>query len=437
MQGHYRTRSCPRRNLLTRLLRQMVVKSCLQLTPKTLETRRRAELRALPRETARCVSSKQNYVLLSPLSCRQLRLIKTHLSIIILKLFSSAQEDDEVEFECKFKEEDEASDFELKDKIDFKITTGERGLGVKIGYEQEIETSNMETETETEYEVIFDRIIEYRKAASSADSAEKAYDWDLDDVIQTVTLSDWLSFSAVTDDAVGIVSSFSVSSLDGHVNFNFTVSRADQGERVTANKMKIDFRLVDFPWMHNDTYVALLSTVESTREVDVDYDDDIDEMSPTPASRTARDVIISFEEAQDAVGVIPFGEYTWEQTAEVVETFSNETTSIQRSGIEQVGIPTTISVVATSPTYIENTANSQQWIAFSFVGDAAISASNIYWDPEAGIGYFESASAAGVASSDALDPSTAGVDSSDADPFSSFFFALSGALTCWMYLSAL
>ena len=353
------------------------------------------------------------------LSCCQLRLIKTHLSIIILKLLPSAQEDDEVEFECKFEEEDEASDFELKDKIDFKITTGERGLGVKIGYEQEIETSNMETETETEYEVIFDRIIEYRKAAS-ADSAEKAYDWNLDDVIQTVTLSDWLSFSAVTDDAAGIVSFFSVSSPDGHVNFNFTVSRADQGERVTANKMKIDFRLVDFPWMQNDTYVALLSTVESTREIDVDYDDDIDEMSPTPLSRTAMDVIISFEEAQDAVGVIPFGEYTWEQTAEVlVEPVSNETTAIQRSGIEQVGIPTTISVVATSPTYIENTANSQQWIAFSFVGDAAISASNIYWDPEAGIGYFESA------------------DSSDADPFSSFFFALSGALSCCMYLSAL
>ena len=361
-------------------------------------------------------------------------MIKTHLFIIILKLLPSAQEDDEVEFECKVKEEDEESDFELKDKIDFKITTGERGLGVKIEYKQEIETNNMETETETEYEVIFDRIIEYRKAAS-VDSAEKAYDWDLDDVIQTVTLSDWLGFSAVTDDATGIVSFFSVSSLDGHVNFNFTVSRADQGEQVTANKMKIDFRLVDFPWMHNDTYVALLSTVESTREVDVDYDDDVDEMSPTPASRTALDVMISFEEAQGAVGVIPFGEYTWEQTAEVVEPFSNETTTIQRSGIEQVGIPTTISVVATSPTYIENTAKSQQWIAFSFVGDAAISASNIYWDPEAGIGYSESASAAGVDISGA--PSDAGVDSSDADPFGSFFFALSGALTCWMYLSSL
>ncbi len=63
---------------------------------------------------------------------------------------------------------------------------------------------------------------------------------------------------------------------------------------------------------------------------------------------------------------------------------SNEITAIQRSGVEQVvGIPTTISIVATSPTYIlENTENSsQQRIAFSFVGDAAISASNIYWDP--------------------------------------------------------
>jgi hypothetical protein len=343
-------------------------------------------------------------------------------------LLPSAQEDDEVEFECKIKEEDEASDFELKDKIDFKITTGERGLGVKIEYEQEIETSEIETETETEYEVIFDRIIEYRKASATA-STEEAYDWDTDEVIQAVSLSDWESFSEVTNNADGIVSYFSVSSLDGHVTFNFTVSRADQGQRVTANKMQIDFRLVDFPWLRDDTYVALLSTVESKREVDVDYNDDVDEMS-LPASRTAKDVIINFEEAQNAVGVIPFGEYTWEQTAQVIErvSTSNETTAIQRSGIGQVDdIPTTISVVATSPTYIENTENSQQWIAFSFVGAAAISASNIYWDPEAGIGYSESASSSGAA----------GIQSSDADPISSSFLALCGAFTCWMYLSAL
>jgi hypothetical protein len=341
-------------------------------------------------------------------------LTKTHTSITILKLLPSAQENDEVGFECTIKEEDGASDtsFELKDKIDYKITTGERGLSVKIEYEQEIETSNTETETGTEYEVIFDSIVEYRKA--SEDSTEKAYDWGISDtVIQTFSLSDWESFSEVRDDADGIVSYFSVSSMDGHVSFNFTVSRADQGERVTANKMKIDFRLVDFPWMSADTYVALLSTVESKRQVQVDYDDEMDEMSP-PASRTARDVIISFKEAQDVIGVTPFGEYTWEQTAEVIApVVSNETTAIQRLGIEQVGIPTSISVVATSPTYIENTENSQQRIAFSFVGDAAISASNIYWDPEAGIGYFESASAA------------AGVQSS-------FFLLLTGVLTCWI-----
>ena len=67
--------------------------------------------------------------------------------------------------------------------------------------------------------------------------------------------------------------------------------------------------------------------------------------------------------------------------------------------------------MATSPTYIlENSENSsQQRIAFSFVGDAAISASNIYWDPEAGVGYSERVSAAGVQ-----------VQSSDANPISSY-----------------
>ena len=73
MQGHYRTPLCLRRSLLNRLIRQLIAKSCLQLiqltleiqlTPKTLQTRRQAELRALPRETARCVSSKTKCYLL-------------------------------------------------------------------------------------------------------------------------------------------------------------------------------------------------------------------------------------------------------------------------------------------------------------------------------------------------------------------------------------
>ena len=304
---------------------------------------------------------------------------------------SIAQKDDEVEFECKTKEEDEDSDVKLKDTIDFKITTGARGLGVKVQYEQEVKTGDMKNETETEYELIFDRIVEYRKTSGGDD----AYDWDSDVIVQTLLLNRWESFSEVTDDSDGVLSYFAASSLDGHITFNFTVSRADQGERVTANKMKIDFSLVDFPWDSTDTYVALMSTVESKKKVDVESVDR--EMDDGPAKK-AKDVIITFDQAQDTVGVIPFGEYTWEETAEAIEPTSNETTTaLQRSG---VGVPATIRVVATSPTPTEIMAARR--ISFSFVGDAAISASNIYWDPEAGIGYSESSSGVGRGLSSSL-----------------------------------
>jgi hypothetical protein len=326
------------------------------------------------------------------------------------------------------KEEVEDSDVKLKDKIDFKITTGTRGIGVKVQYEQEVKTGDMKNETETEYEIVYDRIIEFRNTAGD----DEAYDWDDNNIVQTLLLSDWELFSEITDSSDGVQSQFAVSSLDGHVTFNFTVSRADQEDKdVTANKMTIDFSLVDFPWMYNDTYVALLSTVESKKKVDIEYDND--EMVDGPAKK-AKDVIISFDQAQDASGIIPFGEYTWQETAEAIEpAASNETgTAIQRSA-GGVVVPATIRVVATSaPTPTNNSEDNSednsetmpaQRIAFSFVGDAAISASNIYWDPEAGIGYSESASAAGA--------------SSDAGPINSSFLALCGALTCWMYLSAL
>jgi hypothetical protein len=285
----------------------------------------------------------------------------------------------------------------------------------------------MKNETETEYEIVFDRIVEYRKNASGG---EEAYDWD-DEIVQVLSLQSWERFSQVTDDADGVLSYFAVSSLDGHVTFNFTVSRADQGERVTANKMKIDFSLVDFPWDSDDTYVALLSTVESKqKQIAVEYMDEEDDMlleedaGPGKKSKKAKDVIITFDQAQDVVGIIPFGAYTWEETAEAIPpTTPNETTTdgtaIQRLAGDGA-VPATIRVVATSPPTETSEIMQARRIGFSFVGDAAISASNIYWDPEAGIGYSQS---------------------SDAGPIysSTTFLALFswGAVTFWMCLVAL
>lgn len=270
----------------------------------------------------------------------------------------------------------------LKDKIDFKISTGHKGLSVKVRYESEVEAAGMNNKTATEYEVMYASIVEYRK--DSSDSTDTAYDWGNDTIVQKLLLETWESFSEVTEIADGDVSQFSVSSPDGYASFNFTVSRANEDENMSANKMKIDFSLVDFPWVSDDTYVAVLTSVESKQMLDVKYHDkEPMELADHPGPKKPKDVAITFDEAQDTVGVIPFGEYTWEVTAEATMG-------------EEASTPTAISVVATSPTDPTSLdpppKPAQQWIAFSFVGDTAMAWSSIYWDPETGVAYSENAS---------------------------------------------
>ena len=55
----------------------------------------------------------------------------------------------------------------------------------------------------------------------------------------------------------------------------------------------------------------------------------------------------------------------------------------------------TIRVVATSP--VQSGNDTYQLIAYSFVGKAAHHATEIYWDPEAGISYSEGGSSSSVA----------------------------------------
>jgi hypothetical protein len=252
----------------------------------------------------------------------------------------------------------------IEDEIDFSIKTIGETVRVKVKYEQEItNTTNgaeTETETETEYEVVFDSIIEYTKASSGS---SEAYEWGVDNIVKTVPLAtSWNDFTTVSSN--GDLLTFSVTSSAGNVTFAFTISQASAGEQVNANSIKIDFRLTDFDWERDDSYVALLCSVESSREVEVEYEDETKEK--------LQDVVISFAEAVDTVGVVPFGEFTWVNFAQVSNTDE------------------TIDVLATS-----SDSDDYQRIAFSFVGAAAQSASDIYWDPQAGIGYAEAGSGTG------------------------------------------
>jgi hypothetical protein len=142
-----------------------------------------------------------------------------------------------------------------------------------------------------------------------------AYDWGNDKIVQTLSLADWESFSEVTDIANGDVSHFSVSS------FFFSLG----------------------------TYVALLTAVTSKQKVNVKCHDEGSMEQPTghPGPKKPEDAAITFDQAKDAIGIIPFGEHTWQVTAEA--TMGEETSTI-------------ISVVATSPTdpTVRDTSNPAQ-----------------------------------------------------------------------------
>ena len=272
---------------------------------------------------------------------------------------------EEVTFKCKAKTED--ADTELKDEIKFKVEREDNGvLKVKVEYEQEVETEESETETETQYEVYYERLVEYRPSALSETDA---FAWGESEIVVETPLV-MGDFSAITDS--GTTSTFSISSTDGVATFTFTISRGGDDEDITANKMKIDFELKGYQWAADDTYIALVSTIVSQREVEIDYEDSED--GEDTSSRTTEDVRISFAEAVDTTGVSVFGEYTWANDAMVL--------GLNDTAAEDV----TIEVIATSP------ADGDDSVAFSFVGDSAGMAGDIYWDPEVGVGYTSTSS---------------------------------------------
>lgn len=308
---------------------------------------------------------------------------------------------------------------EIRDMINYKVKADKKGVQVKVEYKQEFDDEDgssqkgMEnvTETKTKFEVVFDSIIEYAKPDNSGRSdEEQAYVWEEDNVLQTLELGDWGTMTAVQDDDDGIISNFNVYSEDMVVMFNFTIARANIG-LAKANTMKIDILIADFPWMRNDTNLALLSTVTSELKVKMEYDEEAitrEEHDGHFHSNTkrAKDIQIAFDDATEEIGSAPFGKYSWQDNADATSDIALESDlecqpevlvgrsadnipshcgNVTASELVQVeNQKQSIRVVATSPEMEDETF---QAIAYSFVGKTAHHASEIYWDPEAGIGY--------------------------------------------------
>ena len=362
--------------------------------------------------------------------------------LFLVHPFSTENKANEVKSECKSKSET-ANSNKVKDEIEFKVKSSNRGVKVKVEYKQEIDEGDTETESETQYEVVFDSVIEYIDGSGGENAA---YDWESDEIVQEMDLDAWNDISEITESADGVTSMFSLTNPAGNVTFDFTISRATMSEHITANGIKIDFSLNDFPWKSEDSYVALLCSVETKREIEVEYDEDGDVAGETATTR-ASDIMINFADSVDTAEFTPFGRYTWAETADV-ETRSvsvdknitgglDNTTDIEISAqsVESaVPVVETVRVVATSPlvepekrrrrrqrrlseeedaededgdgqeddkekdeknekkedTKVEAETVEVRSVAFSFIGEAAHSAPKIFWDPEAGIGYTRS-----------------------------------------------
>lgn len=298
---------------------------------------------------------------------------------------------------------------EIEDEIDFEVSSSDDGICIEVKYEQEIEdeAADMEQETEASFKVCFQQLIEYSKADGSTD---QAYGWVEGDTIhQSFDLTNWQDFGEVLTDSNDGMSTFDVTSNDDLITMTFTIKPAGDDQQITANSMKADVRIVNFPWTEGeDSYVALLSVVESELEVDIDQDEDdeLDEVlesgeepieeDPVEDGGMRRfldskaikpkDVKVPFSDVVNTIGFSPLGKVTWAETA-VAATAANDTDVVAVGRAEKI-----IQVVATSPPEGSERrrlqdGSSREQIAFSFIGDGAQGSPDIFWDPEAGVDY--------------------------------------------------
>jgi hypothetical protein len=301
----------------------------------------------------------------------------------------------------------------IEDKLKFKVRVADNGVVIKVSLEQEAETETTETELEIGFDVRFDKLIEYKKGrvVEEVDAEDKedseptavarqagggggggshydnAYQFGQDTIIQEFDLSDWSGLSPVAESGSGNLLTFNATSF-GVAEFAFTIAQATEGA-ISANSMKIDVTIEDFPWMESGSFLALISHVDTEYDVEVEDDSESSEDgSDTPVADAAMggQANINFSQIGGLLGYEAFGRYSWAPTAEA-------TTATNSTDGRELQVTDTIQVIATIKEGDEG--QSKQDIAFSFVGAGASGADRIYWDPETGVGYNMAGSSAG------------------------------------------
>jgi len=263
----------------------------------------------------------------------------------------------------------------VEDAIAFGLTADDGGLQVNVNYKTLDEMEDLTSFTDIEYNLVFSGLCEYLPS----NDTEKGFDVLNDKVVQVLDFEEWKPLSQSYFDEDGVYS-FKLSTFDEIVTFYFHHSKKDIAELgLSANRVKMDVEINNFPFERNDTFITLLAAVDSRTEIKAHYSNGV--YYPT-------DVM-----AQTGLEDAPWGEFTWVKTATMND--SSETCPI----------------VATSPPpadytdpddvhgeYAETRSASSQFkykdtfvngnsqlIAFSFINSSL--AEKIYWDPEMGVRY--------------------------------------------------
>ena len=281
--------------------------------------------------------------------------VKITNPVSLLYYPKSVVNDQQVELGCI------SDNSDIKDEIDFRLSVGTEGAIVRVEYRRNGRSDNTDdgnhTKIKEEFEVSFLRLIEYLPRNESAVSL--GYDWNQDEVLQTMDLSHWDAFSLISEDEYGVLH-FYVQTKGGALRLSFKFSTYDIEElQMSANRIKVDVSIRGFHWLQNNTLLALMSVVKSKTELNTHYSASKDmkegRMQPT-------DVTVTFNNA-----TLPFGEFFWAKYVDI------------ENGTK------TAEVMATSPAGDLSEDASSQPIAFTFLNSN--NASLIYWDPEAGVGY--------------------------------------------------
>lgn len=296
-------------------------------------------------------------------------------------------------------------DKKMGDRIHFNVAA-DQGIDVGIEYKTFVKSLDGDTKTSTKFDVKYTQLLEYRP-----ETPEAQYDFDETSIVQTLDLSTWTEkVEEGTDNAEDGTMTYLFKTADEDISFRFTVDTTVQPEtQMSANKMKIDVDIKDFPWLESGTFLALISEVRSEKKVQTKFpkrgkkgvvEGDVQQITQgyaagkKPNKLTVMDIAFGTRTADN---MTPYGAYSILPEAMITvpaptDTVPTDDFTTAETAQTTAIVPKKIFVLAsefegdmTSPD-----AGPKSTIAFSFIHSSK--ATEIYWDPEVGVGYNSAAS---------------------------------------------